>query len=445
VQAVGGEDPHQEGTGVRTLTDLAGTVEHLGGPVATADGHAVLLSRILERDEVHSVFQPIVDLDSECVVGYEALARGPVGALERPDDLFAAARHQGRLADLDELCRRVAVRGAMATGIHAPLTLFVNVEPGTVDVSSLAELQEIAEATSGPQLVLELTERSLAARPAQLLETVRRLRAAGWRIALDDVGADDLSLTLMPVLHPEIVKLDLSLVQRRPSPEIAEIMNAVNAYSERTGAVILAEGIEDQRQLAVARALGARLGQGWLLGRPGVRQDLRRAIGALRLRPAARATGGSPFACVPRSAVPRTSTKALLIEVSHHLERQAARQGSTCLVLSSFQEAANFTPGTRRRYRELAGEVGFVAAIGAGLGVEPVAGVRGADLEPDDPVRQEWDVVVIGPHFAAALLARDLNDQGRDRERTFEFVLTYDRKSVEAAAASLMSRVSARG
>ena len=76
--------------------------------------------------------------------------------------------------------------------------------------------------------------RALAARPAELLQTVQRIREIGWGLALDDVGADSMSLSFMPLLRPDVVKLDLRLVQERPGPEIAEIMNAVNAHAERT-------------------------------------------------------------------------------------------------------------------------------------------------------------------------------------------------------------------
>src|SRR3978361_2267762 len=116
---------------------------------------------------------------------------------------------------------------------------------------------------------MEITERALAARPAELLRAVERARERGWRIALDDVGADSMSLSFMPLLRPDVVKLDLSLVQERPGPAIAQIMNAVNAYAEESGALVLAEGIEDERHLRMARGLGATLGQGWFFGRPG--------------------------------------------------------------------------------------------------------------------------------------------------------------------------------
>src|SRR3712207_7120838 len=96
------------------------------------------------------------------------------------------------------------------------------------------------------------------------LPIVARVRELGWSIALDDVGADPMSLAFMPLLRPDVVKLDLRLVQDEPGPAIAEIMNAVNAYAERSGARVLAEGIENDHHLRMAKALGATLGQGWL-------------------------------------------------------------------------------------------------------------------------------------------------------------------------------------
>jgi DICT domain-containing protein len=71
--------------------------------------------------------------------------------------------------------------------------------------------------------------------------------------------------------------------------------------------------------------------------------------------------------------------------------------------------------------------------------------VRGADLDPDDPVAGEWDVVVVSPHFAAALVARDLGDQGPDLERRFDYAVTYDRALVVDVARDLMRRVKPLG
>jgi diguanylate cyclase (GGDEF)-like protein/PAS domain S-box-containing protein len=405
------------------------------------------IDEVLRTGGVHSVYQPIVDLDTGRVVAYEALARGPQGPLQTPDALFAAARVAGRLAELDALCRSAALRGAVAAELGPPLTVFVNVEPEVLESAPLEELLAIATtAPAGLRVVVEITERALATRPADLLRAVARVREVGWGIALDDVGAESMSLAFMPLLRPDVVKLDLKLVQQRPGPAVAEIMNAVNGYAERTGALVLAEGIEDETHLAMARALGASLGQGWHFGRPARTADATRPVGRLQL-PSSGALGGdaetSPFGCLPAGVQLRTAPKALLIELSKHLERQAMRLGETCVVAATFQEARHFTPATKLRYRDLVARTGFVCALGADLPVEPLPGVRGAHLGADDVVRGEWDVVVLSPHFSAALLARDLGDAGPDLERRYEYALTYDRQTVERAGVSLVARVAA--
>jgi EAL domain-containing protein (putative c-di-GMP-specific phosphodiesterase class I) len=364
-----------------------------------------------------------------------------------PGALFAAARAAGRLAELDALCRRAALRAAIEHRVADPLWLFVNVEPEVLDQAPLEALLAIAHgahgAPGGLRVVLEITERALAARPAELLRMVERIRSAGWRVALDDVGADDMSLAFMPLLRPEVVKFDLRLVQERPGPEIASVVHAVNAYAEASGALLLAEGIETAEHVATARALGARLGQGWFFGRPGAGLAAQLPVGELDLTavPAGDWSTVSPTCCLPAGTPLRRSAKPLLIEVSKHLEREAVRHGKACVVLSAFQEARFFTEATARRYLDLAVHAGFVAALGDGLPVEPVSGVRGAGLRRGDPVRGEWDVVVLAPHFAAALLARDLGGDGADADRTFEFALTYDRDAVVRAAHAFLSRV----
>src|SRR4029453_11490950 len=88
-------------------------------------------------------------------------------------------------------------------------------------------------------------------------------------IAIDDVGADPRSLALMPFLEPDVIKLDMRLVQAQPSAEIARVTHAVSAEAERSGARVIAEGIETEAHAHRAAALGADLAQGWLFGRPG--------------------------------------------------------------------------------------------------------------------------------------------------------------------------------
>ena len=298
----------------------------------------------------------------------------------------------------------------------------------------------MAGAAGDLRVVLEITERAIASRPADLLSTVERVRSLGWGVALDDVGAEPLSLAFMPLLRPDVVKLDLALTQERPGPRAAEIMSAVAGYAEASGAVVLAEGIETRAHLEMARALGASLGQGWFFGRPAEVPDRSRPVAALIAPSAPSPIPPSPFTALASGTVLARSPKRLLVEVSKHLEREAMRIGETAVV-AAFQHARFFTPATTARYRDLAERVGFVCALGEDVPASPAAGVRGVDVPVTDPVLGEWDVTVLGPHFSGALLARDLGDVGVDGERTFEYALTYDRAVVVAATRSLMSRV----
>jgi len=404
------------------------------------------LDALLAARDVCPVFQPIVDLGSGEPVAFEALARGPAGSpLAMPDLLFAAARGAGRVHELDRLCQARALETALDAGLAAPFGLFVNVEPAAVSrieppVALLAGLRQ-----RGIALVIELTERALTDDPARLLALADWARAAGWGVALDDVSADPDSLALMPFLRPDVVKLDLHLVQQCPDQAVAEIMTAVTAYAEQSGVHVLAKGIETAEHEQMARSLGATLGQGWRFGRPAPRAVDSAALPVPRrplVLPGAdqRPVGRSPYAAAARLRPPQRGAKSLLVAVSKLLERQAGELHGLAVVLAAFEQARFFTPASAKRYAALANSTAFVVALGAGMPPEPVPGVRGADLKADDPVLGEWDIAVVGPHFTAALVARDLGDDGPDAGRTFDYVLTYDRDLVLEVARSLMTR-----
>jgi EAL domain-containing protein (putative c-di-GMP-specific phosphodiesterase class I) len=400
---------------------------------------------LLKAHALRALFQPIVDLDRQTVVGYESLARGPAGSrFERPLDLFAAARAEGALEALDTACREQALRAAVDSGRLAPLTVFVNVEPEVLDGAPLHDLLEIAVAAPRHlPVVFEITERAIAERPAELLRAVDRIREYGWAVAIDDVGADPRLLAFMSLLRPEVVKLDLRLIHTLPRSEVTRIVHAVNAYTEEAGALILAEGIEVEADLDAARVLGAQLGQGWLLGRPSDEVSALPVADARLVRAHVDSSPtASPFACLPAETPLRHGGKRLLIELSKHLEQEALARGGAAIVAATFQEARRFTRRTAQRYQDLVDETSFVCVFGEGLHSE-IAGLRGSEIGHDDPLIGEWDVIVLTPHFAAALLARDLGDTGPDLERSFEYSLTYRRDVVVRAARALISRVSA--
>jgi EAL domain-containing protein (putative c-di-GMP-specific phosphodiesterase class I) len=398
---------------------------------------------------IRSVYQPIVRLGDRRVIAYEALARGPHGSpFETPDALFATARRLDLETALDWECWRAALRGALQGGMSPKRALFVNVEPSSA-ASWVPEIGDplLEDALAGFPLVVELTERALANHATDLIPLAEDLRRRGARIALDDVGTDPRSLALMPFLRPDVIKLDLKLMHNSPSREIAEVVHAVNAEAERTGALILAEGIETEDHLRRALALGASYGQGWLFGRPGALEsepEAGEAIFPLRryaatMLPKER----TPFEIVAAKRPTRRADKRLLLELSRSIERQVTNQGSAAVVISSFQEAPYFTAETAGRYATLAEDAALVAALGVGMDREPAPGVRGVRLSADETLRGEWNVTVLGPHFGAAFVSRDLGDGGPDHERRFDFAMTHDRELVTEVARSMMRRLAA--
>lgn len=401
---------------------------------------------ILFEGAIRTLFQPIVNLKNAEVAGYEALSRGPVGSrLERPDLLFDAARSYGRVGDLDWVCRASALRTALDAGMTAPLTLFVNVEPETLNITLPESYKETwFEARSDLRVILEVNERTLTTSPADLFRRVHEMRELGWGIALDDVGSTQRSVAMLPFLRPDIIKLDLTLLGERPRSELARIVHAVQGEAERRGATILAEGIETDEHLERALTMGATLGQGWLLGRPEElptqlpRPSTEIPIAQLQEKPSVRLT---PYQILSASKEVTPGNQRMLLEVSRHLETHAQSLRESPVILSTFQDEKNFGRESQDVYRDLAKRAALVAAFGVGMPEEPVAGVRGADISVGDPLQDEWNVVAVGPHFSAAMVGLDLGVLGPSGERLFNYAVTYDREMVLDLALSLLSRV----
>ncbi|GGM59860.1 EAL domain-containing protein [Dactylosporangium sucinum] len=407
---------------------------------------------VLDARAVTTVFQPVVRLDAwhrkrHETVGYEALTRGPAGTpWEQPLALFAAAAERGRLAELDWICRATAYRTAIDAGLPPGLTLFVNAEPAALGVPCPPDLAPaILDAQLRLRVVTEMTERSIGRDPSALLTAAEACRGSGWGVALDDVGVEPACLAVLPFVHPDVVKLDRHLTQHPGGGYAARVVTAVTAYAERSGAAVLAEGVETPEHLSAALGLGANLGQGWLFGRPGpLPPDVGQrhaAVGVPFVAPPANPGGRTPYEIVSARRPTARATKRMLLPISHSLEARALDAGEPPMLLASLQEARHFTPATARRYAAAAESAALVAAVATELPGEPAPGVRGTAIGGDDPLRGEWNVIVAGPHFAGALVARDLADTGADEDRRFTYAVTYDRDLVLDAARALLHRI----
>jgi EAL domain-containing protein (putative c-di-GMP-specific phosphodiesterase class I) len=414
------------------------------GPLARPDelGRQALDAAVAGQG-LTSVFQPIVTLPDEVVVGYEALSRWNGGEGLYPTAVFAHAEESGHVERLDRLCIDTAIDTARTAVVGDGALLSINCEAGS-DHAGLSADQVVDSRRGELQVMFELTERGLLVHPKALLHKVETLRANGFRIALDDVGAHPDSLALLDIVSPDVIKLDLRLVQDQPRYSQARTIAAVLAHVERTGAAVVAEGIETGAHLEQALALGAGFGQGYRFGRPA---PLDHSPCAPWVSPDVshppRIVAGSPFDLVAAEAPVRTARKATLLAFSRQIESEVLH-GAPAIVLTALQHGRYLDSATRARYEQLAETCPLVAVFGEQLPDDAGQGVRGVALTAPDPLCLEWTVIALGAHTAAALIARQHDDPGTPKpeaDRRFDFVISYDRQLVTKAARNLLDRI----
>lgn len=232
----------------------------------------------LEQDELasedleyHVRYQPIVRLRGRSVVGYEALIRGRLGT-ERlsAEDLIGRATKGGWLPELDSRCRDHAIRG-IGPWLGAGL-LFLNImaPDGAFDLAAARRTIRQAEdiGLDPDQIVFETAERNRYVDIDLAAAQLTKLRAAGVRIAIDDVGDGYSSLRVATSFKPDVLKLSGDLVAALPESEASAIIKAVVDLAHQTGAWVVAEGVENEAQASLLQRLEVDWGQGLLFGPP---------------------------------------------------------------------------------------------------------------------------------------------------------------------------------
>ncbi|WP_141863476.1 EAL domain-containing protein [Arthrobacter sp. SLBN-53] len=236
---------------------------------------SVLLPDMAREDRLHQrldavladpanldiVFQPIVDLNTGDVTGFEGLCRFPTDGELSPKQWFDCARRLGRSLSLE----LAALRRLLVNAEDLPPTSFVAANLSPVTAMNPA-VQELLISVQRP-LVVEITEHEPF--PDDLAEALKPLREAGIRLAIDDAGAGFASFNQLLRLRPDIIKIDGDLtsgiatdpVRRALASSIVRLGNELNA-------VTVSEAVEDPQQLGTLRDLGVDLGQGYLFGRP---------------------------------------------------------------------------------------------------------------------------------------------------------------------------------
>jgi EAL domain-containing protein (putative c-di-GMP-specific phosphodiesterase class I)/DNA-binding response OmpR family regulator len=234
------------------------------------------LVRAVHHRLIGTVFQPIVDLATRNVVGYEALSRGPAGTeLENPEVMFELARDFDLVWDLEALCIDNVL--PMLQDVCSRGHLFFNLESHFIQ-----QLQqrgtEVFDAffRCHRNVVIEVTERSAIRDYRTFRRTLHDLKQLGFRIAIDDCGSGYATLEAIAELQPDYLKVGHSLfhgVERDPIRR--RLVDLVARAADMIGAKTIAEAIETEEQLRVCRDLGIAEGQGYLFAAPGPWEEIR--------------------------------------------------------------------------------------------------------------------------------------------------------------------------
>lgn len=218
-------------------------------------------------DTAWMAYQPIVSVSERRIVAFEALVRPTHAALPHPGALIRAAEQLGHVHVMGRRLRDM-VAERMAQPGEAP-QIFVNLHG--LDLTDDALLSATAPLTAmAGRVVLEITERARLDGIEDLDARIRRLRALGFRIAIDDLGAGYSGLTLFAQLQPEIVKIDMALIRNIDREPIKQrlVRSMINLCHEMTIQVVC-EGVETVAERDALVGLGADLIQGYLFARPG--------------------------------------------------------------------------------------------------------------------------------------------------------------------------------
>jgi EAL domain-containing protein (putative c-di-GMP-specific phosphodiesterase class I)/CheY-like chemotaxis protein len=219
---------------------------------------------VIENEALEIAFQPIVELGSRAVVGYEALSRFHGHSGRGPAEWFAEAHEVGLGVELELFAVGLACERSHL--LPSGAFLAVNVSPVTAERPELLELLDCAHVD---HVVLEVTEHAPVENYPRFRVAVGRMREHGARLAIDDAGAGFASLRHILELNAELIKLDGSLTHSLDAdPRRRALAAALIEFGRESGAAVLAEHIESELQLCELRRLGVTYGQGYHLGRP---------------------------------------------------------------------------------------------------------------------------------------------------------------------------------
>ncbi len=229
------------------------------------------IRQILTGNALSMVYQPIFDLHSGQVTGFESLARFAATPMRSPDLWFNDAHEAGLGIELE--LRAIEIALAALPHFNDGIDLAINASPDTVLDHRLARMLD--NLPSLEHVVLEITEHSAVERYEAIGARLKVYRERGLRIAVDDAGAGYASFRHILNLGPDRIKLDMSLTRDiNADPARRALAAALIHFSSDTGSQLIAEGVETAAEVATLMELGVKKAQGYFLGRPMTLQGL---------------------------------------------------------------------------------------------------------------------------------------------------------------------------
>ncbi len=294
------------------------------------------VDQILAPGALSTRFQPIVaERDGKRdVFALECLTRGPVGSnFERADILFEYARLKGVEPMLDRACIAQALTTARTIGTTFDLALNVHASTLTRTTNFTQELVAAAEASgfAAEQIILEIVEQAPVLNRRDFLLSLSTLRAAGFRIALDDVGHGHSNFAMMLDARPHFLKIDRDFTGGAARDTMrAAVLESIVGFASRAGARVVAEGVEREEDRRYLSRLGIELMQGYLFARPMTADSVARY-----------STSGNPTSS--EGATMSTKKKILLVDDSQTvllMEKMILSKGPYSVVTASNGEEA---------------------------------------------------------------------------------------------------------
>lgn len=232
------------------------------------------IKTLIEEERIKILFQPIGSTNQKGVSGVEALARGidMEGQLIPPLVLFKMASEAGLVIELDRLCQRKAIQAfAKRPAIYEDLILFLNVDNSVIHLDRNTHAINsfvVAAGLSPHKLVLEINELHTADMDA-VQDFVSTYRELGFMISIDDIGSGYSNLDRIILLEPDIIKIDRELIRNVHRDYYKQqVVEMVIRLSEKTGAIVVAEGVEKIEEILKVLEFGAQLLQGFYIAKP---------------------------------------------------------------------------------------------------------------------------------------------------------------------------------